>query len=87
MVSPLSKITEVALNARFFDNAQFVGELTVWFSEGQVNDSRCNKLVTEILKAFENTEVVSAVCLYLSKAFDCVDHILLNTLAFYGMRG
>jgi hypothetical protein len=48
-------------------------------------DNATYKLTTEILSATNNKLLVGETFCHLEKAFDCVDHILLSKLKFYGI--
>ena len=58
------------------------------FRSKHSTDNAIIELVDKKTKAIENNELTVGIFLYLSKAFDTVNHnILLKKLYFYGIRG
>jgi len=49
-----------------------------------LQQKRACGFISEILNAV-NKVMVGGICCGLEKAFDCVNHILLYTLKFYGL--
>ena len=56
------------------------------FQTGHSTDQALLQLVDEIYESFERNEYTVRVFIYLSKAFDTVDNILLKKLEISGMH-
>jgi hypothetical protein len=65
-----------------FTNSQF------GFRKNSSTYKAAYKLITDVLAALNNKQIVGGMFFDLEKAFDCVNHdILLAKMEYYGIRG
>jgi hypothetical protein len=90
LLTCFSEIFEKVIYPRLYqhliDNNIFVNE-QFEFRANSSTDKATYKLLKEILNALNNKLMVGGVFCDLEKAFDCVNHILLSKLKFYGVNG
>jgi hypothetical protein len=89
MLSSFSKVFEKVMYNQLHEHLSKYSILTeeqFGFRAGSSTDKVIYKLVNETLQAL-NSKNVDFFFLFLKKAFDCLKHILMSKLQFYGVNG
>lgn len=91
LVPIFSKIVETVIYIQLYEYliaSNIISKLQFGFIKGRSTVDAIDTLLKNVIKSFEERNFAQASFCDLSKAFDCVDHIiLLNKLDYYGIRG
>ena len=87
----LSKLFEkliITIISSFIDNNNIINNRQFGFHNNMSTIDAGNALIKELTHNLDSKLKCSMVSLYLSKAFDIIDHnILINKLSYIGIRG
>ena len=84
---PISILPAFSKLYKYLTNYNRLYNNQVGFRRNHSTSMALIQLVNNIASAMDNRELTAGVFLGLSKAFDTSNHILLNTLDHYGIRG
>ena len=90
MLSSFSKVLEKVMYKQLQDHLNkhsILAQEQFGFRSDSTTNKAIYKLINETLNALNSKLIVGGIFFDLKKAFDCLNHILLSKLQFYGVNG